>query len=79
MLEHEISETILVSCERYGEYTSSHEALGVLEEELLELKEAIRENDLEAIRAEAIDIAAVATRLARICRGNESFRIRSGG
>lgn len=46
--------------ERYGPFASTHEALGVASEEWDELREAIRSNDLDAIRSEALDLAAVA-------------------
>ena len=49
---------------RYGDFTSTHEGLGVLIEELRELEDAIRANATESVRLEAIQIAAVATRLA---------------
>ena len=49
---------------RYGPFTSAHEGLGVLVEEFDELKIAIRSNKLESVRAEAIQVAAVAWRIA---------------
>lgn len=49
---------------RYGDPTSTHEAYGVLAEELDELLDAIRLNDAILIRREAVQVAAVATRLA---------------
>ena len=49
---------------RYGAFTSTHEALGVLIEEVEELKDAVRENSIESVRHEAIQVAAVAYRLA---------------
>lgn len=52
---------------RYGPFRSSHEGLGVLTEEYHELVEAVRANDLLAIRREAIQISAVAYRLADCC------------
>ena len=48
----------------YGPPTSAHEAYGVLAEEMAELLDAIRANDLDAIRAEAVQVSAVALRLA---------------
>lgn len=63
---------------RYGGFTSSHEALGVLVEEVSELTDAIHANSLESIRAEAIQVAAVALRLAQACRDDAAFRERSG-
>jgi NTP pyrophosphatase (non-canonical NTP hydrolase) len=53
--------------ERYGPFASTHEALGVAAEEWDELREAIRANDLDAIRSEALDLAAVMMRLASSC------------
>ena len=62
----------------YGDFASTHEALGVALEEWNELKDAIRANALESIRDEAIDLAAVLIRLANQIRGNVSlFKVRS--
>ena len=61
----------------YGPYTSSHEGLGVLTEEIRELENAIHGNDLESVRSEAIQVAAVAMRLAACC-GHGEFDSRSG-
>jgi NTP pyrophosphatase (non-canonical NTP hydrolase) len=63
---------------RYGDFASTHEALGVLTEEVAELTDAIRGNGLEAVRLEAIQVAAVALRLASQCRGHTAFAGRSG-
>ena len=52
---------------RYGPFTSTHEALGVASEEWGELCYAIRSNDLDSIRSEALDLAAVMMRLAAMC------------
>jgi hypothetical protein len=54
---------------RYGDFASMHEAYGVLAEEMAELFEAVRlrQENAErpiAIRREAIQIAAVAMRIA---------------
>ena len=54
---------------RYGPFTSSHEGLGVLAEEYAELVEAVRRydgtpNTLEAVRKEAMQVSAVALRIA---------------
>ena len=49
---------------RFGPFTSSHEGLGVVTEEYDELKDAIRANDPAAIIREAVQLAAVAWRLA---------------
>ena len=49
---------------KYGPFKSTHEGLGVLTEEFDELKLAIHDNDLVEVRKEAIQVAAVAMRLA---------------
>ena len=64
---------------RYGPFQSSHEGYGVLAEEMLELLEAIRGNVLPHMAREAIQVAAVAMRLAEACLRDEvAFRTRSG-
>ena len=58
---------------RYGPFTSTHEGYGVLAEEVAETLEAVRANSLQATRREALQVAAVALRLARECdQGYES-------
>jgi hypothetical protein len=47
----------------YGDFASTHEALGVASEEWDEFKAAIQANDLAAIKAEALDTAAALIRL----------------
>jgi NTP pyrophosphatase (non-canonical NTP hydrolase) len=64
---------------RYGPFASTHEALGVLAEEWDELRIAVRANASESVRDEALDLAAVALRLAAQCRSpGEQFDARSG-
>ena len=68
----------------HGAFNSTHEALGVLEEERDELRAAIHANKLAAIQREAIQVAAVALRLAAICQRAidgeaEAFKNRSVG
>ena len=48
---------------RYGPFTSTHEALGVLVEEVDELKQAIRANKMGSVSMEAKQVAAVSARL----------------
>jgi NTP pyrophosphatase (non-canonical NTP hydrolase) len=62
---------------RYGLPASTHESLGVLLEEFTELQAAIHANALESVREEAIQVAAVALRLAAACRGATAFKGRS--
>lgn len=68
---------------KYGDYASTHEALGVLEEERDELLAAIHSNSLASVYIEAKQVAAVALRLAELCdralRGEaDAFKTRSG-
>lgn len=75
-----IEEEARRSYRRYGDYTSTHEAYGVLAEEVAELLDAICTNDLASIAREAIQVSAVAGRLAAQCDDPlPSFRERSGG
>lgn len=61
---------------KYGFFHSSHEGFGVLAEEVAELLDAIRANDLEAIRKEACQVSAVAYRIVLSCE-DPGFRQRS--
>jgi NTP pyrophosphatase (non-canonical NTP hydrolase) len=49
--------------DRYGNFASVHEALGVAMEEWDELRAAIHANKLDEVQGEAIDLAAVLLRL----------------
>ena len=69
---------ILTADARYGNFASAHEALGVASEEWDELRDAIRANDIEAIRSEALDLAAVMVRLWAQLGEDEAMRARSG-
>lgn len=61
---------------RYGDFASTHEGYGVLAEEVAELFDAVRANALGSVEMEAIQVAAVALRIARACECG-SFRERS--
>jgi len=63
---------------KYCGMTSTAEGLGVLVEEFDELKEAIHGNNREAVFDEAVQVSAVALRIARSCRHNAAFCDRSG-
>lgn len=63
-----LTERVRRANERYGPIASTHEALGVALEEWDELREALRSNNLIAIRNEAVDLAAVLMRLASACQ-----------
>lgn len=65
---YEIEDRIETATKRYGEFASTHEALGVALEEWDELREAIRSNRLASVERECIDLAAVLIRLARTVR-----------
>lgn len=63
---------------RYGAPASSHESLGVLMEEIQELIEAVRGHDANAVTKEAIQVSAVALRLAACCMARDpAFLARS--
>lgn len=62
---------------RYGPIASSHEAMGVALEEWDEFRAAVHANDLQAARAEALDLAAVMLRFAEAV-DLPAFRARSG-
>lgn len=62
---------------RYGDFASTHEALGVALEEWDELKDAIRANALASVEHECLDLAAVLMRLARLVRNSEYAHDRS--
>lgn len=53
--------------ETYGSLHSTHEGYGVLAEEVAELLDAIRSNDPHEVRKEAVQVSAVALRLAEMC------------
>ena len=67
-LYSETIEQTLKADAKYGPFTSTHEGLGVLIEEVAELTDAIRSNKIGSVEMEAIQVAAVALRLAESCR-----------
>jgi NTP pyrophosphatase (non-canonical NTP hydrolase) len=73
----EIAKRIDAATDRYGQFASTHEALGVALEEWTELVDAVRSNKLGAIKHEALDLAAVCIRLALACAAGGTFGIRS--
>jgi len=68
----EIDTRIAAAHARYGEFASTHEALGVACEEWDELRDAIRSNSMPDVERECIDLAAVLIRLARDLRGSHT-------
>jgi NTP pyrophosphatase (non-canonical NTP hydrolase) len=61
---YEIVARIDAANKRYGPFASTHEALGVASEEWDELRDAVRSNDLVAVRGECFDLAAALIRMA---------------
>jgi hypothetical protein len=74
----EVLEEMQSASAKFGAFTSAHEGYGVLAEEVSELLSAIRSNARESVRDEAIQVAAVALRLAECCRDHPAFTERSG-
>jgi hypothetical protein len=71
------------ACARFGPFSSSHEGLGVLTEEVRELEDAIRSNSLTEIAKEAKQVSAVSLRLyAQVLKSIDGdangFKTRSG-
>jgi NTP pyrophosphatase (non-canonical NTP hydrolase) len=62
---------------KYGDFHSTHEGFGVLAEEVAELLEAIHRGHRRDIETEAIQVAAVALRIAKSLN-NSTTRDRSG-
>lgn len=76
-LIYELEERIRAAHSRYGEFSSTHEALGVALEEWDELRDAIRANALASVEHECLDLAAVLVRLARDLRNSNYTKARS--
>lgn len=73
----EIKREIERADDKYGDFRSTHEGLGVLLEEVSELQDAIHRNNLYSIELEALQVAAVAIRMIDSL-GNVETRARSG-
>jgi NTP pyrophosphatase (non-canonical NTP hydrolase) len=76
-LYYEIEARIGKAGDRYGDFASTHEALGVAYEEWNELCDAIRSNALGSVEHECLDLAAVLIRLARNLRNSNYTQQRS--
>ena len=72
-----LNDRIVAADGRYGDFASTHEALGVMCEEWGELQEAIRSNNFDAIHRECLDLAAACVRLAEQSMTNQALRKRS--
>lgn len=77
VLIEELETRIFDAARRYGDFASTHEALGVAVEEWDELRDAIKANDPADIEHECLDLAAVLIRLARDMRNSPQTRNRS--
>lgn len=73
----ELEQRMQKAQDRYGDFASTHEALGVAVEEWDEFRDAIRDNALAAVEHECLDLAAVLIRLARSLRNSNYTRTRS--
>jgi len=60
--KHAIRERTIYACKRFGDFASTHEALGVALEEWNEFQDAIHRNNHAAAKSEALDLAAVLIR-----------------
>lgn len=76
-LIYETETRMSASDKRYGPFASTHEALGVALEEWNELQAAVRDNNQLCIEHEALDLAAVLIRLARLMRNSRYLHERS--
>ena len=75
----EVADEMERAHDKYGPFTSTHEALGVITEEYHELIRGIQGNWQVNIREESIQLAAACLRLAQQCYGDHSpFMERSG-
>jgi NTP pyrophosphatase (non-canonical NTP hydrolase) len=75
-----VADEVILAREKYGLLASTHEALGVLWEEVHELVESVRSGTAEDVAREASQVSAVALLLASQCLDGEdvAFRERSG-
>lgn len=67
-VERDLDRRMVGAWTRYGNFASTHEALGVCLEEWDELRAAVQANALESVREEALDLAAACLRMAEACR-----------
>ena len=76
-LIYEVEARMTSALKRYGEFASTHEAMGVMMEEWDELRDAVRSNSLGSVEQECLDLAAVCIRLARDLRNSNYTKARS--
>ncbi len=77
LMTRELQYRMKMAQDRYGDFASTHEALGVACEEWDELRDAIRENDLSSVEQECLDLAAVLIRLVHSLRTSDYTQKRS--
>jgi NTP pyrophosphatase (non-canonical NTP hydrolase) len=58
-----VKEELISATEKFGQFNSVHEGLGVITEEYAELIDAIRSNNHDEIMNESIQVAAMAVRM----------------
>lgn len=73
----ELDARIAAAHAKYGDFASTHEALGVALEEWDEFRDAVRANALASVEHECLDLAAVLIRLARMLRASNYQHRRS--
>ena len=73
-LIYELEERMSAAQARYGDFASTHEALGVAIEEWDELRQAVHANALASVEDECLDLAAVLVRLARNLRNGHTAK-----
>lgn len=57
-----VEDELAEATDRYGPFHSTHEGYAVLKEEVDEMWDAIKQNDINHSRKEAVQVAAVAIR-----------------
>lgn len=62
----------------FGEFASTHEAMGVAMEEWDEFRQAVRSNDVDEVQNECLDLIVVLLRLHKQLDDSEALLKRSG-
>lgn len=73
----EVEDRIAKAQERYGDFASTHEVLGVACEEWHEIIQAVHSNRMAAVESECLDLAAVLIRFANNLRTSNCVQNRS--
>ena len=72
-IHQDIQDELEYALQQHGEFLSIHEGMGVLQEEVYELWDAVRSDDLVDIYDEATQVAAMATKLMRYIRSIKPY------